>query len=331
MNTPHFLNALSKSPIYDHIIGKFPIFLAPMEGVMDFYMRKALCELGGIDICVSEFIRVTDQTLPDKVFYRDIPELKNFSMTENKVPVIGQLLGGDPKRLAEHALILVRLGSRAVDLNFGCPAKIVNRHDGGATLLKSPDRIFKILKEIRQVLPSDIPLSAKIRLGFDNKDLLLENSLAAQEAGAQWLTVHCRTKTQMYQPPVDWAALKDLKNKINIPIIANGDIFTIDDAIKCIGLTDCHGLMLGRGMLRDPYLANKIRKTLNLCDSKLPSNENLNFSWQDVSSVIDKFHKISLEQASEAFAKARKKQWLRELAKGPHPEAKLAFEQFKTV
>jgi hypothetical protein len=124
-----------------------------------------LTRVGGIDRCVSEFIRVTDTLLPERVFFRVIPELANGGRTPAGVPVRGQLLGSDPGCLADNAARLASLGPTGVDLNFGCPAKIVNRHGGGAALLDDPELLHRIMAEVRRAVPAHLPVSAKMRLG----------------------------------------------------------------------------------------------------------------------------------------------------------------------
>ena len=118
-----------------------PLLLAPMEGLLDFVLRDVLTRVGGVDRCVSEFIRVSGSLLTDKVFLRYIPELKNGGRTLAGVPVRAQLLGSDPVSMGENAARLAALGPEGIDLNFGCPAKTVNRHGGGAALLREPETI----------------------------------------------------------------------------------------------------------------------------------------------------------------------------------------------
>lgn len=136
---------------------------------------------------------------------------------------MSRLLGGQAEPLAWNAQKAVELGALGIDLNFGCPAKTVNRHDGGASLLKSADRIFNIIKTVRSHVPQ-IPVTAKIRLGYDDPTQCLENAVAATEAGATWLTVHCRTKTDGYKPPAYWEWIPKIQQVTKIKIIANGDI-----------------------------------------------------------------------------------------------------------
>jgi tRNA-dihydrouridine synthase C len=144
------------------------LLLAPMEGLLDFVLRDVLTRTGGaacggglhggIDRCVSEFIRVTNTLLPTRAFIRVMPELLNGSKTLSGVPVRGQLLGSDPSCLADNAARLASLGPEGVDLNFGCPAKVVNRHGGGAALLDEPELLFKILTAVRRAVLADKPM-----------------------------------------------------------------------------------------------------------------------------------------------------------------------------
>ena len=129
------------------------IWLAPMEGLLDHGLRDTLTRVGGIDLCVSEFIRVTDTVLPARAFTRVVPELRHGSRTAAGVPVRVQLLGSDPVCLAENAQALATLAPAGIDLNFGCPAKVVNRHGGGASLLQDPELLHRIVRAVRQAVP----------------------------------------------------------------------------------------------------------------------------------------------------------------------------------
>ena len=133
------------------------IVLAPMEGVVDATMRDMLTRIGGIDQCVTEFVRVSDQLLPARVFHRLFPELLNGGKTPAGVPVIVQLLGSDPQLMADNACRAAQLGAPGIDLNFGCPAKTVNKNRGGSILLNDPDEVFRIVQQVRKQVPSDTP------------------------------------------------------------------------------------------------------------------------------------------------------------------------------
>ncbi|MBP9783837.1 MAG: tRNA-dihydrouridine synthase, partial [Giesbergeria sp.] len=136
-----------------------------MEGLLDFVLRDILTRVGGVDRCVSEFIRVTGTLLPDKVFYRYLPELHHGGRTLAGTPVRAQLLGSDPVSMADNAAALAALGPEGIDLNFGCPARVVNRHGGGASLLREPERIAEVVAAVRRAVPAAMPVSCKMRLG----------------------------------------------------------------------------------------------------------------------------------------------------------------------
>ena len=197
------------------------IILAPMEGVVDHLMRDMLTRIGGFDLCITEFVRVVDQKLPARVFTRLCPELLHGGKTPAGTPVRVQLLGQEPHWLAENALRAVELGSPGVDLNFGCPAKAVNKSRGGAVLLKETEQLYRIVKAVRDAVPADVAVSAKIRLGYDDTSLTLDNAAAIAAAGASMLTVHARTKSDGYRPPAYWPWIAKIKQQVNIPLAVN--------------------------------------------------------------------------------------------------------------
>jgi tRNA-dihydrouridine synthase C len=231
--------------------------LAPMEGVTDAPMRDVMTRIGHWDWCVTDFIRVTDLVPPDHVFYRRVPELLNNGRTPAGVPVAVQLLGGNPDVLAQSARVAAQLGAPAIDLNFGCPAPTVNRHDGGATLLKYPERLHQIVRSVRAAVPSSVPVSAKIRLGWENPMDVLVNAGQVYRAGADWITIHARTRMVGYAPPVYWDWIGKVAQQVKIPVVANGDIWTLEDFIRCREITGCSHFMLGRGALADPGLSQR--------------------------------------------------------------------------
>jgi len=235
------------------------VILAPMEGVIDHTMRTLLTALGGIDRCVTEFVRVTDELLPKRTFYRLCPELREGGVTPSGVPVYVQLLGGKPAPMAVNARRAAALGAPGIDINFGCPAKTVNRHDGGSILLRDPDRIYHIVGALRDAVPPAIPVTAKIRLGYENHDLLLAVAEAAENAGADELVVHARTKLDGYKPPAHWHLLRAVRQRLKIPVFANGEIWSPADADRCRADSACHDIMLGRGVLSRPDLPRLVR------------------------------------------------------------------------
>lgn len=312
------------------------LYLAPMEGVTDFVLRDLLTSQGDIDFCTTEFLRVTDKLHPHSVFLRYCPELNTGSKTRSGTPVYIQLLGGQPGPLAENAFRAYRMGAAGIDLNFGCPAKTVNRHDGGASLLKSSDRIFTIISSVRSAVPRDIPVTAKIRLGFDDPSVCLENAKAAEEAEVSHLTVHCRTKMDGYKPPAHWNWIPKIKEQVKrIPIVANGDIFTVNDFIRCRQETACDRFMIGRGIMSDPFLFNKIRSHIKKEEMlKNHTDEPLSYAvqneWRVSAQVMQNFFDRSSEYINGHFATSRTKQWLKGLALRSK-EAKVLFEEIKVI
>lgn len=253
------------------------LILAPMEGVTDAPMRTLLTESGAFTHAVSEFLRISEGILPERIYHEYSPELKNQGRTPSGTPVIFQLLGGHPERLARGAQIAVKLGAVGIDLNFGCPAPTVNRHDGGATLLKFPERIFSIVQAVRQNVPEHISVSAKFRLGWDTHDPIYENAERAALAGANWITIHGRTKVDGYKPPAYWGPIGKLQSTLPIPVVANGDIWTIDDFKRCRNETGCEHYMLGRGAIANPHLPYQVALELGIIKenkfNSIPSGE----------------------------------------------------------
>ena len=295
------------------------LLLAPMEGLLDATLRDVLTRTGGIDRCVSEFIRVTDMLLPERVFVRVVPELLNGGRTRAGVPVRAQLLGSDPGCLAENAERLAGLGPHGIDLNFGCPAKTVNQSRGGAVLLDEPELIGRIVAAVRRAVPAHVPVSAKMRLGF-NDDLRAEECAhAIAEAGADELVIHARTKAHGYRPPAYWDRLAEVRQSLpphlRLPVIANGEIWTVADAARCREVTGCEHLMIGRGMVTDPGLALAIKGQGGVAWEVLPPL--LQIFWQQVSAHVERRQRAG-----------RLKQWLNYLRKR-YPEAQQAYDDLR--
>ena len=243
-----------------------------MDGITDAPMRSLQGATGAFTYAVSEFLRVSIETLPAKVFLREVPELTNNGLTPTGMPVQVQILGGDPDRMAQSALTAIEAGAKGIDINFGCPAPTVNRHDGGASLLRCPTRIRDIVSAVRAAVPSAIPVSAKVRLGWDNIDSIFENAVMAAEGGASWLTIHARTRVQGYLPPVYWPHIGKVQKSLGIPVIANGDIWNLDDFHRCQDETQCTHFMIGRGALANPLLPLQIANELGISSQKPPTH-----------------------------------------------------------
>ena len=298
------------------------LLLAPMEGLLDFTLRDILTRAGGIDRCVSEFIRVTGTLLPERVFTRIVPELKNGGRTPAGVPVRAQLMGSDAACLAENAARLASLGPAGIDLNFGCPAKIVNRHGGGAALLVDPELIGRIVSAVRRAVPREMPVSAKMRLGFNDDSLSLDCAHAIVEGGACELVVHARTKADGYKPPAYWERIAPIRAAIAIPVIANGEIWSVQDARRARELSGCAALMLGRGMVSDPGLALAIA-----ADAR---GETVAFTWQELQPMLAAFWALVGGHIEARHRAGRLKQWLNYLRRR-HPAAELIYAAVRTI
>ena len=297
------------------------ILLAPMEGVVDALMRDTLSTIGGIDVCVTEFIRVNDHALPDRVFYKHCPELHNNSLTAASTPVRVQLLGGKPDPIAENAHKVALLGANAIDLNFGCPAKTVNRNDGGASLLKEPCRVNDIVSAVRRAVPKDIPVTVKIRLGFNDRNAYMENALAAYEGGASELTVHARSKADGYKPPAYWEYIGEINQAIPITVNANGDIWSVADYRRCRDMTGCDSFMLGRGLLACPDLGLQIKAWHS-------GKEYQAMNWPQLCPILLNFFQATAFSYASKYMGNRLKQWLFYLAR-QYPQAQVLFEYIK--
>ena len=230
-----------------------------MEGLADDVLRAVLTQIGGYDWCVSEFIRVSGNVLPAKAFNRVCPELRTGSRTASGTPVRVQLLGSDPDLLAASADRLVALQPAGIDLNFGCPAPLVNFHGGGAALLDNPELLHRIARSVRQVVPAGMPYSAKMRLGVDDPARALDCAHALVSGGVDELVVHGRTRQDGYRPPARYEWIARVREAVAVPVIANGEIWTVADAARCRDETGCVDLMLGRGAVADPFLARRLR------------------------------------------------------------------------
>lgn len=316
------------------IIQPLHITLAPMEGVVDYLMRELLTDVSGLDHCVTEFARVTDTPLSVNAFYRLCPELYHNCQTRNGTPVTIQLLGSNPEMMALSAVKAASLGTKAVDLNFGCPSRAVNKHKGGAVLLKEPETIYTIVKALREVLPERIPVTAKIRLGYDTTELAVDNACAVEAAGAQGLTVHARTKVQGYKPPAHWEWIAKIKEHTRIPVTANGDIWTVADAANVVGISGCNRIMIGRGVLRNPLLPLHIKQQLT---GLSPEQQ-----WRDSLAMLQRFITLAKSRAdqnsphpyfitdSNRYIIGRVKQWLGMMGK-TSDRALVLFQQIKRL
>ncbi|MEI7107444.1 tRNA dihydrouridine(16) synthase DusC [Pectobacterium versatile] len=295
------------------------VLLAPMEGVLDSLVRELLTEVNDYDLCITEFLRVVDQCLPVKSFYRLCPELQHASRTPSGTLVRVQLLGQYPQWLAENAARAVELGSYGVDLNCGCPSKLVNGSGGGATLLKDPELIYRGAKAMREAVPAHLPVTVKIRLGWDSGARQFEIADAVQQAGASELAVHGRTKEEGYKAEcINWQAIGEIRQRLRIPVIANGEIWDWQSAQDCMATTGCDAVMIGRGALNVPNLSRVIKYN----EPRMP--------WPEVMLLLQKYVKLEKQGDTGLYHVARIKQWLGYLRK-EYDDATELFSEIRTL
>lgn len=295
------------------------ILLAPMEGLLDHVLRDILTRIGGVDLCVAEFIRITDTLLPNRSFLRVVPELAHGSRTQAGTPVRVQLLGSDPVCIAENAAKLAQLNPWGIDLNFGCPAKTVNRHRGGAVLLNEPALLHDIVHAVRRAVPATIPVTAKMRLGYESPDRAMDCARALADGGAAEIAIHARTKTDGYKPPAYWEQITVIRQTLSIPVVANGEIWTREDAQRCRDISQCEDIMIGRGMVSNPALAKQIR-----------GGDQDGIGWHDVLALFPDFWQLVSAKVEARHRGGRIKQWLMYLSRC-YPQAQQLFDAIRRL
>lgn len=227
------------------------LFLAPMEGLGDRPFRKAMASVGGFDEAVTEFIRV-----PRNAHILSLAAVYDASEL-GTIPLAAQIMGVEPEPVAEMARELVRRGAKRIDLNCGCPSSTVVGKGAGSSLLKDPTYLHTLAKAL--VSAVDVPVTLKMRSGYEDTSLIKENLLAAQESGIAFLTLHPRTKVDGYGPPAKWEYIALAKSILKIPVVGNGDILTAADAHRMLKETGCDALMIGRGAATNPFIFHEIR------------------------------------------------------------------------
>ena len=298
------------------------LVLAPMEGLADDVLRGVLTRAGGYDWCVTEFIRVTDSVLPLRCYTKLSPELRHGARTEAGTPVRVQLLGNDPTMLAANAVQLALLRPFGIDLNFGCPTPLVNRHRGGAALLAEPELLHAIARAVRTAVPAGLPVTAKMRLGIDDTSKAVDCAQALEAGGIDELVVHARTKADGYKPVRRWEWVAQIRRAVRLPLIANGEVWTLDDYRAIRAASGCDDVMLGRGAVADPLLARRIRGGAETA----PNADD----WREVENMLARFWTGVRQKVLPAQAPGRLKQWLG-LMQRSYPQAEDLFRAVRAA
>lgn len=259
----------------------FPLYLAPMARVTDVVFRQ-FCKDQGADVMVTEFAQAD-------ALNREDPKLwETVDFTEEQRPMGVQIFGSKPESMADAARLLEdRLQPDFIDLNFGCPAERVICMDAGSSMLRNPTKLGAVTGAVVKAIPKT-PVTVKIRTGWD------ENSLVAHEVGnivqgegAQALTIHGRTKVQGYSGEADWALIAEVAERLNIPVIGNGNIRSADDVIHIRENTKCAGLMIGRAALGYPWIFRDIKHYLK--HGTVPQPPTIAQRWE---TILDYTRKI---------------------------------------
>lgn len=232
------------------------VFLAPMAGVTDISFR-GLCKEQGCGLVYTEMVSAK------ALYYGSDNTKKLLRISEEEKPVAVQIFGNDPDIMAK--VVEENFNSRddicIVDVNMGCPAPKIVKNGEGSALMKDPKLAAEIIKKLKAV--SSKPVTAKFRRGFDDDNLnAVEFALALEDAGADAIAIHGRTRKQMYEGKADWNIIKEIKEKVNIPVIGNGDVFTPEDALNMKKLTNCDAIMVARGSMGNPWIFKQIQRVL---------------------------------------------------------------------
>ena len=233
------------------------VFLAPMAGIADRAFRE-LCINYGAGYTVSEMVSSKGLTMGDK----KSGELLTLGEIENPAGV--QIFGDNPEIMAQAAKMCIKYHPNIIDINMGCPAPKIAMNGGGASLMKNPLLAGEIIKAVSKAV--DIPVTVKIRKGWDDENITaVELAKIAEKTGAAAITVHGRTRMQMYSGKVDYNIIAKVKKAVDIPVIANGDIVDEQSAAIMFEKTNCDAIMIGRGALGNPWIFRRINAYLNEC------------------------------------------------------------------
>jgi len=258
------------------------LFLAPMEGVGDRCFRKAMASVGGFDEAVRDFLRVPRNAHVKSLACEYVAE------ELAPIPLAAQLMGSDPDLMADMAREIEQRGAPRIDLNCGCPSNTVTGKGAGSSLLRDPETLHQVAKALVKAV--SIPVTVKMRSGYEDTSLFKENLLAAQETGIHFITLHPRTKVDGYGPPARWDLIAEAKELLKIPVVGNGDILTVKHALEMLRITKCDALMIGRGSVINPFIFHEIRAHF--------AGKSFESEWQD----LVKYLNVYLAEIPEMMA-----------------------------
>ncbi|NEQ73933.1 MAG: tRNA dihydrouridine synthase DusB [Okeania sp. SIO2C9] len=229
---------------------KSRVLQSPLSGVTDLVFRRLVRRHAPESMMYTEMVNATGLH-----YVKELPQI--MEVDNNERPISIQLFDCRPDFLAEAAEMAVKEGADTVDINMGCPVNKITKNGGGSSLLRQPELAGEIVSKVVKAVP--VPVTVKTRIGWSNKEInILEFAKRMEDAGAQMLTLHGRTRAQGYNGPAKWEWITKVKEILSIPVIANGDIFSVDAAIRCLEETGADGVMCSRGTLGYPFLVGEI-------------------------------------------------------------------------
>lgn len=259
------------------------VFLAPMAGITDKPMRRMVHAKSGGDVAlISEMVAINALSRKNAKTYR-IADVR-----DEPYPVIVQLVGADEVLFADAAQLAAELGAAGIDINMGCPVRKIITGGAGSALMKNPEQAAKIIKSVKNAVK--LSVSVKFRKGWDNNSVNATDFAKMCEAsGAEFITVHGRTRAQGYSGTADWNIIKEVKSAVKIPVVGNGDVTSPQSAAEMIKQTGCDGVMIGRAALGAPWLTGEIAKYLKTgsLPQKQPAQEVKNTLLEHISLLTE--------------------------------------------
>lgn len=262
------------------------IFLAPMAGVTDISFRGLCKEMG----CGAVF---TEMVSAKALYYENEKTQSLLRIAEEEKPAAVQIFGRDPKIMAQvvEKYLNVREDICIIDINMGCPASKIVKNGEGSALMKEPSLAAEIIREIKKV--SIKPVTVKFRKGFDEDNInAVEFAKWVENAGVDAITVHGRTRKQMYEGKADWDIIRQVKDAVSIPVIGNGDVFTPEDALKLKDISNCDGIMVARGSMGNPWIFKQIER-------KLKGQEPLNITSNEKIDMCIRHYELAIKYDGE--------------------------------